>query len=339
LQVIEVDAGEHAGYLVDLLSAQSELLSSVSVHTQWQSEGTTVRVQWRNDCKIHLRQVSRWVPDAGVTTPGGDYPPERTLEGEGRSLVGLCLAAALARVIRERVAVGFMASIVEGIGFALAARDRAVILDEAIRQAYAGEMCEEYLVSSDEQFESELQACLYCSDRGSASGVIRVDHVFIALCEYLRTSDRLSIEGFLRFRLKGYLARLRYAVYRAIDKFLLDQQRTEFIELLRYFAEIQRPRTESVTVVRSVEGYLRFYDAVGGLIDTDGLLEGVDDLVDGDVSAEDVLIGLLIAVAPARVLICMRGGRLLFENTISVFRGRIVICDGCSCCHLFDAGH
>lgn len=339
MHVIEIDAGEHAGYLVDLLSAQSELLSSVSIHTQWQSDGTTVRVEWLHDCKIHLRQVNRWVPDADAATPDDDYPPARALEGEGKSLVGLCLASALARVIRERVAVDFMASVVRGIGFALAGRERAVILDEAIRQAYAGEMCEEYLLNSDEQADTEIRACLGCSDRGPASGTIRVDHVFIALYEYLTASDILSIEGFLRFRLKGYLVRLRNAVYRAIDRFLLDQQRTEFIELLRYFAEVQRPRTASVTVIRNRDGYLRFYDALGGLIDTDGLLEGVDDLVDGDFSAEDVLIGLLIAVAPARVLICMRGARLLFENTVSVFRGRIVICDGCSCCRLFDGGH
>lgn len=339
MQVIEVDAGEHARYLLDLLSAQSGLLSSLSIDTQLQSEDALVRVEWRHDCKIHLRHVSRWVPPEDRPTLDDDCPPSAALEGDGKSLVRLCLAAALARVIRERVAVDFMASVVESIGFALAPGERTAILDEAIRQAYAGEMCEEYLLSSEGQCESELQVCLCCSDRGPASGTIRVDHVFVRLYEYLSTSDKLSVEGFLRFRLKGYLGRLRRAVYRAIDRFLLDQQRAEFIELLRYFAEIQRPRTESVTVVRDLDGRLRFYDAADGLIDTDGLLEGIDDLIDSDFSAEDILIGLLIAVAPARVLICMRGGRLVFENTITVFRGRIVVCDGCSCCHLFDGGH
>jgi hypothetical protein len=338
LHVVSVDAGESAQYLADLLAAQSELLSSLALRIEWQLRGGLVSVLYDRDRELRLKRITRWEPRDGVPALSEGPTAAGALEGEGKSLVRLCICAALARVVRERVAVDYMASLLECIGPSLEPEERATILDEAVRQAYAGEIREEYALSPDSPDEPNLWACLSCTDLGLISSTIRVDYVFLRLYEHLSTSDEISLEGFIRFRLRDYLARLRTAVYRAIDGFLMDQQQREFVDLLRYFVEVQKPRIESVTVVRRHDGRLQFFDATGQIIDTEGLLEGYDGLADGDFGAEDILIGLLIAIAPARVLICMRGGQLLFETTLRVFSDRVLVCDGCSSCCLYECG-
>lgn len=335
LQIISIDAGEYSQYLPDLLAAQTKLLSSLSLSVKYLADGSLVTVWFEQDRQIRFRRINRWAPQEGMPVSGVHLQCASALEGDCKSLVRICLSAALARVIRERVAVDYMAALLGRIGPVFSPDERATMLDDAVRQAYASEVREEYALCPDSETEPNLWACLSCTELGQASStVFRVDYVFLRVFEHLCTSNQFSIEGFVRFRLRDYLGRLRDAVYRAIDGYLLDQQHTEFVDLLRYFVEVQRPRVESVTVVRRHDGRLELFDEAGKCIDTEGLLEGIDGILDSDFTVEDILIGLLIAMAPARVMICMRGGQLLFDTTMRVFSDRILVCDGCSSCRL-----
>lgn len=336
LQTITIDAGLYAQYLTDLLKVQTALLSSLSLDVGFLADGSLISVWFENDREVTFRRVNTWTPREESSQTSQHLCDLDILAGEGKSLLRLCLAAALARVIRERVAVDYMAALVDKIGPIFSSEERASILDDAVKQAYAGEIRAEYVLCSDWPGEPDLCACLSCTEmRGIASTTITVDYVFLRVFEYLSSNDQLYIEGFVRFRLKDYLSRLQLAVYRAVDGFLLDQQHAEFVDLLRYFVEAQKPRIESVTIVRRQDGYLEFYDGAGRLIEYKELLRGIDDIVGSDLGFEDILIGLLIAMAPQRVMICMRGGRLLFDTTVRVFRGRILVCDGCSNCRLY----
>lgn len=336
LQIVSIDAGEYVRHLLDLLTVQSRLLASLSLSVELEVDGPFVTALFEQDREIGFRRINRWVPLENTQIPEMYLQCANALEGQGKSLVRICLSAAIARVIRERVAVDYMLALLSRIGPVFSQDERAVMLDDAVRLTYAGELREEYVLSSDPEAEPNLWACLSCTELEPVPGtVFKVDYVFLRVFEHLCTSNQISVEGFVRFRLRDYLSRLRAAVYRAIDGYLLDQQHTEFVDLLRYFVEVQEPRIESVTVVRRSDGRLELLDETGRAINTEGLLESIDDLLDDDFNVEDLLIGLLIAIAPSRVLICMRGGQLLFDTTMRVFRDRILVCDGCSSCQLY----
>ncbi|MHB8916637.1 MAG: sporulation protein YtxC, partial [Desulfocucumaceae bacterium] len=80
------------------------------------------------------------------------------------------------------------------------------------------------------------------------------------LKEFLCTCNQIVIEGFIRFRLKEYIKELQEAADKAVDDFLMDREYKEFIQLLRYFVDIQDSRTDMVNVVMKANGVFRLYD-------------------------------------------------------------------------------
>lgn len=60
--------------------------------------------------------------------------------------------------------------------------------------------------------------------------------------------EGLTVEGFVRFRLKEYVRRVGEVVERAAAEVLLDREYREFLRVLRYFVESQRPRVAELHV-------------------------------------------------------------------------------------------
>lgn len=60
--------------------------------------------------------------------------------------------------------------------------------------------------------------------------------------------EGLTVEGFVRFRLKEYVRRVGEVVERAAAEVLLDREYREFLRVLRYFVESQQPRVAELHV-------------------------------------------------------------------------------------------
>ena len=156
--------------------------------------------------------------------------------------------------------------------------------------------------------------------------------------EYLHINDELVIDGFLRFRLKGYINQLEQAVDSAIDELIMEREYQDFIRLLQYFVEIQEPRASQVHVVLKPTGIFKIYDSQGEPVDNeyqDGFLL---DVIDTDLNYEDLLISALITIAPQQITIHQSelDRAVVSIDTIQrVFDGRVVICKGCDHCKRF----
>lgn len=154
--------------------------------------------------------------------------------------------------------------------------------------------------------------------------------------EFLETGNEITIDGFIQFRLKDFRVELEQMVGDAVDEFLLEKEYDDFIDLLRYFVDTQEPRLKKVHVVLAPSGAFNMFDHNYTVIDNDYLEGFILDLMENDLSYEDLLVSALITIAPLEIVLHVPssiGEMSSAVNTIqSVFGTRVTMCIGCSKC-------
>lgn len=148
---------------------------------------------------------------------------------------------------------------------------------------------------------------------------------------FLGDHDYLVVEGICTFLLRDIAQAMEDAVDLAVDDLLLENEQREFIRLLKSFLEMQPARTDAIHVFYEES---RFYleDETKRPVGEELLQElsnggGSDDLQD------DLLISVLLTLAPARLVIHQGPFDLLMMRTIqAVFEERVHRCRGCERC-------
>lgn len=151
--------------------------------------------------------------------------------------------------------------------------------------------------------------------------------------EYLKNSNTIVIDGFVKFRLARYLDQLEEAVDRGIDDYLMDKEYREFIKLLRHFVDLQESKIELVNVVIK-DNQLFLLDDALRTIEND---EGLDMIAkeNPDVNLDDIIVSTLINIAPKKVVIHGFTGKEkkeVISALYNIFEGRISFCSHCDTC-------
>jgi putative sporulation protein YtxC len=150
---------------------------------------------------------------------------------------------------------------------------------------------------------------------------------------FLHTSPMISIDGFITFRLKSYLRALRKLVNHAIDDYILDQEYKEFIQLLRYFVSMQKPKVPLVHVIHEGDRHFRLLQSDGNPLTIQETDETIGDLLEQAFSHEDLIVSTLLTVAPEQVILHTRHEEANIVRTLKqVFDDRIRVCRGCARC-------
>lgn len=162
--------------------------------------------------------------------------------------------------------------------------------------------------------------------------LVRKEEVIKQILTYLSKNQDLNVEGFVRFRLKDYLDDLKYAVERAVDDFIIEKEYNEFIDLLKYFVDLQEPRIGVVHVLKRVNGSFKIVDKNYNTISNEYLEGYLSEMFDEEVEYEDLLISALINVAPLKIVLHFND-----ENTRktvkNIFGNRVETCTGCDFCN------
>lgn len=163
----------------------------------------------------------------------------------------------------------------------------------------------------------------------------RKSRILKRLLEFLSSHNQIVIEGFIRFRLKEYIRDLEEAVDRVVDDYLLEKEYREFVQLLQYFVEVQKPRLELVHVVLYPGGVFKLYNDQKQPIRSESLEEIFDHLVPGEINYEDLLFSVLVSLAPRQIIFHGRQSKekpVLLKTIKSVFQDRVRECSGCPLC-------
>jgi putative sporulation protein YtxC len=155
------------------------------------------------------------------------------------------------------------------------------------------------------------------------------------LLDYFEGSNSLILDGFVNFRLKDYIKDLEEIVDKAVDEFLMEREYKEFIRLLRYFVDIQEPKFNIIHVITGYESKYMLLDENRLEITNQCIHEFVNEISDGEINYDDLLVSSLITLAPRRIVIHSTGhfkNKELLETIKNVFSGKVETCNGCELC-------
>ncbi len=155
------------------------------------------------------------------------------------------------------------------------------------------------------------------------------------LMDYFEGSNSLILDGFVNFRLKDYMKDLEEVVDKAVDDFLMEREYREFIRLLRYFVDIQEPKFEMIHVLVGYDNKYILLDEHKKEITNECIQDFVNEISEGEINYDDLLVSSLITLAPKKVIIHSNGqfrNKELLETIKNVFNGKVVLCTQCDIC-------
>ncbi len=164
----------------------------------------------------------------------------------------------------------------------------------------------------------------------------RKSFILRRLYEYLRDNDRLSVEGFVAFRLKEYVESLEYRVEEAVSDVLILREYTEWTELLRHLSLPQLDSPQRVHVQVQVDGDWTLWDDDDPTAEIDLPGDFPEWEQDLDVDYPDELMAALIMVRPREVVVHdpTESGRSrgVIPVLREIFDDRLHVCEGCEVC-------
>lgn len=160
-------------------------------------------------------------------------------------------------------------------------------------------------------------------------------YIIERLQEYFQENSYINLEGFVHFRLKKYLADLKYCVESTIDEFLMEQEYQEFLKLLKYFVTLQEPKIDQVHITVDHEGNFQVRDSELRLIEQNLQENSGFSFFNTRVQKEDFIISFLVNFAPKKIVVhqvlCYHYPKAV-EAILNVFNERVEICKKCKLC-------
>jgi putative sporulation protein YtxC len=164
----------------------------------------------------------------------------------------------------------------------------------------------------------------------------RKNRIAHRIFDHIENCQHLAIEGFINFCMQDYLTELRFAVELAREELKNEKEYNEFIKLLRHFVETQSPKVYEVNLTMGHSGVFSLWDENGTNIEKNYINYYLSDMIYDDINLDDLLISILITIAPRRIVLHQTNG-LSFSEPVKiikkVFKDRIIICPGCERCY------
>ncbi len=163
----------------------------------------------------------------------------------------------------------------------------------------------------------------------------RISHKIL---DYINNNRVLIVEGFINFCMSDYLREIKIAVDLAIEELKNEKEYNEFVKLLRYFVNTQVPKMVEINLMMGTNGTFYIWDESGRKIEEKYLNYYLDDMLMDEINLDDVLISILITIAPRRVILHNTNNSVKSESVKmikSVFQDRIKICTGCDRCNRY----
>lgn len=155
------------------------------------------------------------------------------------------------------------------------------------------------------------------------------------LLEHISNHGHLDVEGFITFCLRDFITEIQYAVELAYEEKQNEKEYKDFVNLLRYFVETQSSKMEEVNLMIKADGMFHLWDGSGVPIEEKYINYYLDEMLMNEISLDDVLVSILITLAPRRIILHNAGRAGAAEPVMmirSVFGERISECPGCERC-------
>jgi len=167
---------------------------------------------------------------------------------------------------------------------------------------------------------------------------MRYDYINNSVFNYLTTNHSFYLQGFINFKLKDYIDFLNNQIDIAVNKFIIDKEYVEFVNILKLYikSESENSKIEHL--------HLIYKDKTSIIIDNNKNIVTCNDNIkkskyisDISFSSNDFALNTLLNLLPKKLTIHLVNGYCdEFINTLKlIFNEQISICEDCDMCNLY----
>ena len=164
---------------------------------------------------------------------------------------------------------------------------------------------------------------------------IRKEKIFECLVDYISEHKFFILDGFVNFRLFEYNSLIKECVDTAVNKYIIDKEYKEFIELLRSYIASQKNKTDIIHVIYSNNDPI-LMDEDKNILIYENQFEYPKYLSDISFSSKDYCLNALLNLLPKKIVVHLLVEEDEFIETLKlIFEKRLLVCKECSICKTF----
>ena len=159
--------------------------------------------------------------------------------------------------------------------------------------------------------------------------------LFLEVKNYLQGNRSVVLDGIVNFRIKEYVKQLDNIVDMAVNKYIIEKEYKEFINLLKIYVNSTESKTEILHLIY-FNGESILLDKEKNLVQLENTINNVTYLSDITFSSNDIALNALLSLLPKKIELHIVDKEDEFINTLKlIFEGRIYICTDCNICRIY----
>ena len=159
--------------------------------------------------------------------------------------------------------------------------------------------------------------------------------IFTQVKSYIAENKNIVLEGLINFRINDYLKILDNIVDMAVNKYIIEKEYKEFINLLKIYVNSTEPKTDILHLIY-VNGESILLDNDKNIIQMDYNINNAKYLSDITFSSNDMALNTLLSLLPKRIEAHIINKEDEFINTLKlIFENKIRICTECNICKTY----
>ena len=145
--------------------------------------------------------------------------------------------------------------------------------------------------------------------------------------DYILNEYYINIEGFVKFRMKEFNSYISTIVDLAWEEYFIKKDQDEFINVLKYFVDIQEEKLELLRIHIKEENSFILYDQYGNKIDSINDEEIMSMFIEENLNYEDFLMSSLLTLCPKKIEIIdslnSNSSKEIIETIKSIFGDKV----------------
>lgn len=166
--------------------------------------------------------------------------------------------------------------------------------------------------------------------------IIRKEKIFSSLYDYISNHKFFILDGFVNFRLFEYTSLLEETLDIAVNKFIIDKEYKEFIQLLQSYIASQKNKTNTIHVIYTNSEPIILDENENIIVYNKDILHP-KYLSDISFSSNDYCLNALLNLLPKKIILHMLVDEDEFTTTLKlIFKNKLIVCKECNICKTFS---
>lgn len=165
------------------------------------------------------------------------------------------------------------------------------------------------------------------------------EKIWIPLSDYILNNNSIILDGFVNFRLANYVAYLDNIVDLAVNKFIIDREYLEFINLLKLYINSKESSIDLLHLIYT-DNECIILDNQKNVISPVENRFNARYLSDITFSCNDYALNTLLTLLPKKLYIHLISEIDEFIETLTtIFADKVYVCNDCNLCRTYHLIH